>query len=151
MEERAEYASARENRRWHSGGWGETFLAGANFHARSCSSQPLKVYSYFEKGCGKKMCTPQSRKAIWDMVNTLFLTLQLSKLLLLLSFSTHKHMSMVSRAILSSFFEEQWTQNHPQSRLSIVACIFSDNLFRNSCRQIRRQKAKLSPGAGVTE
>ena len=60
------------------------------------------------------MCTRQSRKVIWDMINTLFLTLQLSNLLFLLSLSTHKHMSMVSRVILSNFFKEQWTQNHPQ-------------------------------------
>ena len=33
---------------------------------------------------------------------------------LLLSFRTCKHMSMASRAILSNFFENQWTQNHPQ-------------------------------------
>ena len=60
-----------------------------------------------------KMCTRQSRKVIWDMRNTLFLTLY-SNPLLLLSFTTRKHMSMASRAILSNFFEEQWTQNHPQ-------------------------------------
>ena len=41
----------------------------------------------------------QSRKVIWDMINTLFLTLQLSNLLLLLSFRTRKHKSMASRAI----------------------------------------------------
>ena len=33
------------------------------------------VYSYFEKGCRRKMCTRQSRKVIWDMINTLFPTL----------------------------------------------------------------------------
>ena len=33
---------------------------------------------------------------------------------LLLSFSTRKHTCMVSRAILSNFFEEQKTPNHPQ-------------------------------------
>ena len=35
-------------------------------------------------------------------------------------FSTHKQTSMAIRAILSNFFEEQSTQNHPQylSRLS---------------------------------
>ena len=35
-------------------------------------------------------------------------------------FSTRKHTSMASRAILSYFFEEQRTRNHPQylSRLS---------------------------------
>ena len=60
------------------------------------------------------MCTQQSRKVIWDMRNTLFLTLKLSNLLLLLSFSTHRHTSMASPAMLSNFFEKQWTQNHPQ-------------------------------------
>ena len=34
----------------------------------------LAAYSYFEKGCRKQMCTRQSRKVIWDMINTLFLT-----------------------------------------------------------------------------
>ena len=52
------------------------------------------------------MCMRQSRKVIWDMINTLFLTLSLSNLLLLLSFSTCKHTSVVSPAILSIFFEE---------------------------------------------
>ena len=48
------------------------------------------------------------------MTNTLFLIPQLSKLLLLLSFSTRKHTSTASCAILSNFFEERRTQNHPQ-------------------------------------
>ena len=74
----------------------------------------FSIYSYFEKGCRKKMCPRQSREVIWDMFNTLILTLWLSNLLLLLSFSTHRHMSMASPAILSNFFEKQWTQNHPQ-------------------------------------
>ena len=60
------------------------------------------------------MCTRQSRKVIWDMNRTLFLTLQLSNLLLLLFFSTRKHASMTSHTILSNFFQEQWTQNRPQ-------------------------------------
>ena len=61
-----------------------------------CTSKTECVYNYVEKGCRKKKCTRQSRKVIWDMINTLFLTLQLSNLLLLLSFSTR---------ILSNFFE----------------------------------------------
>ena len=93
------------------------------------------IYSYFEKGCRKQMCTRQSRKVIWDMINTLFLTLQLSNLLLLLFFSTRKHTSMTSRTILSNFFEEQWTQNRPTVPFGIVACTFSDNLSRN-CRKL---------------
>ena len=97
------------------------------------TAQRGNIYSYFEKGCRKQMCTRQSRKVIWDMINTLFLTLQLSNLLLLLFFSTRKHTSMTSRTILSNFFEEQWTQNRPTVPFGIVACTFSDNLSRNSC------------------
>ena len=72
------------------------------------------VIQLFWERLSGKMCTRQSRKVIWDMINTLFLTLQLSNLLLLLSFSIRKHTSMASRAILSNFFEEQRTQNNPQ-------------------------------------
>ena len=61
----------------------------------------------FRERLSEKMCTRQSRKVIWDMCNTLFLTLKLSNLLLLLSFSTHRHMSVASRAILSNFFVKQ--------------------------------------------
>ena len=32
-----------------------------------------KIYSYFAR-LSEKMCTRQSRKVIWDMINTLFLT-----------------------------------------------------------------------------
>ena len=48
------------------------------------------------------------------MINTLFKAMQLSKLLLFLSFRTRKHTSIASRANLSNFFEEHSTQNHPQ-------------------------------------
>ena len=68
----------------------------------------------FQEKLSEKMCTRQSWKVMWDMFNTLFLTLQLSNLLLLLSFSTRRHMSMASRALLSNFLEKQCTQNHPQ-------------------------------------
>ena len=54
----------------------------------------------------EKMCMQQSREVICDMINTLFLTLSLSKLLLLLSFSACKHTSLASCAILSNFIEK---------------------------------------------
>ena len=72
----------------------------------------------FRKRLSKKMCTRQSRKVIWDVINTL------SKLLLLLSFSTRKHMSVASSAVYSK---------PPTKPFGIVACTFSDNLSRNSC------------------
>ena len=53
---------------------------------------------------------------------------------LLLSFSTLKHMSMASRAILSNFFERTVNSKPPTISFGIVACTFSDNLSRNSCR-----------------
>ena len=53
------------------------------------------------------MCTRQSRKVIYDMIDALSLTLMLSNLLLLLPFSTRKVTSEASLAILSNFFEKQ--------------------------------------------
>ena len=74
----------------------------------------------FRERLSEKMCTWQFRKVIWDMINTL----SLSNLLLLLSFSTHRHMSMASLAILSNFFEKQWTQNHPQYLSGLSGVLF---------------------------
>ena len=90
---------------------GELFQASGIWKGRDFTSWSIEL---FRERLSEKMCRRQSRKVIRDMINTLFLTLQQSNLLLLLSFSTRKHMSMASRAILSNFFEEQWTQNHPQ-------------------------------------
>ena len=81
----------------------------------------------------KKMCTWKSRKILWDMINTLFLALSMSNLLFLLSFSTHNYTPMASRAILSNFFEKQWTVKAPTIPFGLVACTFSDNLSRKSC------------------
>ena len=60
------------------------------------------------KVVGKEECTRQSRKVVWDMINTPFLTLWLSNLLLLLSFRTRKHTSMAS----CHSFRELKTQTH---------------------------------------
>ena len=37
---------------------------------RDAKNGGVAVYSYFEKGCRKKMWTRQCRKIIWDMINT---------------------------------------------------------------------------------
>ena len=55
----------------------------------------------------KKMCTWLSLKILLDVINILFLTLSMSNLLFLLSFTTHNYTSMASHAILSNFFENQ--------------------------------------------
>ena len=49
---------------------------------------------------------------------------KLSNLLLLLSFSTRKHTSMASCAILTNFFEKPWTQNHPQYLSGLLCALF---------------------------
>ena len=87
----------------------------------------------FWERLSEKMCIRQSREAICDMINTLFLALLLSKLLLLLSFSTCKHTSMASCAILSNFIEKTVNSKSPTIPFGIVVCTFSDNLSRNSC------------------
>ena len=54
----------------------------------------------------EKMCRRQSRNVIWDKyINTLFLTLSLSNLPLLLSFNTRKHTSLTSCVFLSNSFK----------------------------------------------
>ena len=40
------------------------------------------------------------------------------------TFSTRKHTSIASRVILSNFFEEQWTQNHPQYHSGLSRAFF---------------------------
>ena len=89
------------------------------------------------------MCWRQSRKVIWDMTNTLFLTMQLSNLLLFLSFSTRKHTSMASRAILSNFFIKN-------SELKTTHNTFSDyrvHLFRQGNLSFRSVYKKAKKGS----
>ena len=59
------------------------------------------------KVVGKNVHATIPKGNLGRMINTLLLTLQLSNLLLLLSFSNLKHISMASLAILSNFFEER--------------------------------------------
>ena len=63
----------------------------------------------FQERLPEKVCTRQSREVIWRY-DQYTVAVELN---LLLSFSTSKHMSMASRAIVSNFCEEQRTQNHP--------------------------------------
>ena len=62
----------------------------------------------------------------WDMINTLFLTTVAVELtfVALLQHSDRKHTSVASRAILSNFFEEQYTQNHPQYLSGLSRALF---------------------------
>ena len=90
---------------------------------RFVQERQIKVYSYFEKGCRKNLHATIPKDNMGYDQYTPFLTLQLSNLLFLLSFSTRRHMSTASPTILSNFFE-----------IGIVACTFSNNLFQKSCK-----------------
>ena len=82
----------------------DTFLAlRAHIH--------VTLYSYFKKGCRQKNITRQSRKALWDIIDTLFLILGLWNVHLLLSFSNRKHTSVAPCAILWKNSENKATHN----------------------------------------
>ena len=135
------------------------------------------------------MCRRQSRKVIWDMINTSLLLrrfvfrmaeasakrewlvlnckgpwegapsglslrarfkerrlgtrqwsihwfwrLYLSNLLLMLSFSTRKHISTAFRTNSFKFLSRTVNLKPPAMPFGIVACTFSDNFSRNSCK-----------------
>ena len=62
----------------------------------------------FRERLSEKMCLRQSRKVIWDMIGQYAVPDTAAvESSILLSFSTLKHMSMASRAILSNFFEQR--------------------------------------------
>ena len=44
-----------------------------------------------------------------------------------------KHTSMASRVMLSNFFDEQWTQNHPQYLSGLSCDLFSTVFFEIEC------------------
>ena len=66
----------------------------------------LLKYTAISRKVVGKMCTRQSRKVMWDMINTLFLMTVPVEPTFFISFSTHKD---ISTAFRTNFFEEQWT------------------------------------------
>ena len=83
------------------------------------------------------MCSRQSRKVIWDKyINTLFLTLSLSNLPLLLSFNTQKHTSLTSCVFLSNFLEIK-TQNHPQYLSALSSTLFPATFLEIAVNRLR--------------
>ena len=89
------------------------------------------LYSYFVKGCRKIVHATIPKGNLGYDHYTVPDSVAVD-LLLLLSFSTSKHQSMACRAILSKFFEEQWTLKPSTIPFGIVACTFSENLSRNT-------------------
>ena len=73
------------------------------------------VYSYFEKGCQKNVhATIPKGNMGYDQYAVPDTAAVESSIAAFLS----------SHAILSNFFEEQWTQNHPQYLLGLSRALF---------------------------
>ena len=96
----------------------------------------LIEYSYFEKGCRKKMCKRQSQKILWYgiwSIHALFLTtVGFEPAFVAFLYSTSKHMPV---AVPCHSFKFLWRTVHskpPAIPFGIVACTFSNNLSRNS-------------------
>ena len=72
--------------------------------------------------------------------------------LLTLSFSTRKHSSMPFPAILSNFFEEQWTQNHPQ-HFSELLQFFRIAVYTSISKKVvgENGERRMSNGGWTTE
>ena len=82
------------------------------------------VYICFEKGRRKKMCTRQSRKIIWDIINTLFFwhcSCRTYFCCFSLALANILPWSLVHD---SNFFEKQWTQNRPHNLSGLSHALF---------------------------
>ena len=93
----------------------------------------------FRQRLSQKRCTRQSRKVMWDMINTLVLDTVVVEPTFVLSFSPRKHTSMASRAILWNFFEKQWTKNHPQYLSGLSCALFPTTFLETAVYIIWKQ------------
>ena len=100
----------------------------------------------FQERLSQKLCTRQSRKVIWDMINTLVLDTVAVEPTFVVSFSPRKHTSMASRAILWNFFEKQWTKNHPQYLSRLSRALFPTTFLETA---VNRLKERLEPMCGI--
>ena len=95
-------------------------------HSTACNIQ------LFRERLSEKMCTRQSRKVIWDMISTRFLTtVAVEPPFVAFLWHSQTHLHSLSYQFFQLSLKKKRTQNHPQCR--IVACTFPDNLSRNSC------------------
>ena len=80
----------------------------------------------FRERLSEKLCTRQSRKAIWDMINTLFLTTVAVEptFVAFLSLALANTFPWPFVPIVSNFFEKKRTQNHPQCLSGLSPALF---------------------------
>ena len=84
----------------------------------------LAVIQLFRERLWEKMCTRQSRKVIWDMINTLFLTTSCRSYFCCFPLALANTFSWHFVPIPSNFFEKKRTQNHPQCLSGLSRALF---------------------------
>ena len=103
---------------------------------RFLPKSPISPKSSVSKGPLLASSSIRQRLAIFRHFRHCMPVYEVSNLLLLFSFSTRKHTPMASCAILSNFFEEHWTQNHPQYLWGDCRVHIFRQLSRNSCMHL---------------
>ena len=94
---------------------------------------PLHYTAIWRKVVGKKMCTRQPRKVIWDMINTLFLTtVAVEPTLVTFHQDSRTHVRGLSCHSFK-FLQRTGQTKPPTIPFGIVACTFSYNLSQNRC------------------
>ena len=93
----------------------------------------LYMHTAISKRLSEKMCTRQSPKKIWDMINTWFLTTAAVEHTFV---AFLEHSQTYVRGLQCHFFKFLWRTKHPKPPtipFGTVTCTFSDNLSWNSC------------------
>ena len=89
----------------------------------------------FRERLVEKMCTRQSRKLVWDMINTLFVTtVAVEPTFVVFQWHLRTYVRGLSCHSFKFFWRTGRTKS-PTIPFGIVACTFSDNRSQNSCIQ----------------
>ena len=88
----------------------------------------------FRERLSEKMCTRQSRKVIWDMISTRFLTtVAVEPTFVAFLWHSQTHLHSLSYQFFQLSLRKKENSKPPTMPFRIVACTFADNLSRNSC------------------
>ena len=100
---------------------------------RGPSREAIISYTAISKKLVGKMCTRQSRKVIWDMINILFLTTVAVEPTFVAFLYARKHIFMAFCANSFKFLWRTVNSKPPTMPFGIVACTFFANPSRKSC------------------
>ena len=88
----------------------------------------------FRERLSEKMSTRQSRKVIWDMISTRFLTtVAVEPTFVAFLWHSQTHLHSLSYQFFQLSLKKKENSKPPTMPFKIVACTFPDNLSRNSC------------------